>query len=325
MRPVTRCCLVMSAFALFGASGVTALAADAWPARPIRLIVPFPPGGSNDIVARMVAMQLTERLGKSVVVDNRGGAGGRIGYETAATSHPDGHTLLIISAAYAFMPAMHKLPFDPVKSFVPVSLLGRGPNSLAVFPGLGANSVKELVAMAKARPGQLNYASAGVGTFQHLGSELFRLMAGIDVVNVPFKGGGPATLSVVAGQAQITIGTLIQSLPHVRTGRLKLLGVGGSQRMAILPDVPTIAEAGVPGYEAYNWWGIVAPAGTPAAVTQRLRSEITAVVASQEIQKWFVTEGAEAVNRTPEEFQKWIVAEIAKWGKVVKQAGIKAE
>jgi len=150
-------------------------------------------------------------------------------------------------------------------------------------------------------------------------------MAGIDVVNVPFKGGGPATLSVVAGQAQITIGTLIQSLPHVRTGRLKLLGIGGSQRMAILPDVPTIAEAGVPGYEAYNWWGIVAPAGTPAAVTQRLRSEITAVVASQEIQKWFVTEGAEAVNRTPEEFQKWIVAEIAKWGKVVKQAGIKAE
>jgi len=321
MKQLPRSVLIL----LLSIAPVLPAVAQDYPTRPVRMIVPFPPGGSNDIVARMVAMQLTERLGKSVVVDNRGGAGGRIGYETAATSHPDGHTLLIISAAYAFMPAMHKLPFDPVKSFVPVALLGRGANSLAVFPGLGVNSVKELVAMAKAKPGQLNYASAGVGTFQHLGSELFRIMAGIDVVNVPFKGGGPATLSVVAGQAQIAIGTLIQSLPHVRTGRLRLLGVGGSQRLAILPDVPTIAEAGVPGYEAYNWWGIVAPAGTPAAITQRLRREITAVVASQEVQKWFTAEGAEAVNRTPEEFNQWIVAEIAKWGKVVKQAGIKAE
>ena len=312
-------------FLLMSIAPALPVVAQDYPTRPVRMIVPFPPGGSNDIVARMVAMQLTERLGKSVVVDNRGGAGGRIGYETAATSHPDGHTLLIISAAYAFMPAMHKLPFDPVKSFAPVAMLGRGANALVVFPGLGVNSVKELVAMAKAKPGQLNYASAGVGTFQHLGSELFRIMAGIDVVNVPFKGGGPATLAVVAGQAQISIGTLIQSLPHIRTGRLKLLGIGGSQRMAILPDVPTIAEAGVPGYEAYNWWGIVAPAGTPAAVTRRLRNEITAVVATQEVQKWFVTEGAEAVNRTPEEFNQWIVAEIAKWGKVVKQAGIRAE
>lgn len=299
--------------------------AQAYPARPIRLIVPFPPGGSNDIVARMVGTQLTERLGKSVVVDNRGGAGGRIGYETAATSQPDGYTLLVISAAYAFTPALHKLNFDPVKSFVPVAMMGRGPNALAVYPGLGANSVKELVAMAKARPGQLNYASAGFGTFQHLGSELFRIMAGISIVNVPFKGGGPATLAVVAGQAQISIGSLIQSLPHVRTGRLKLLGVGGEKRVAILPDVPTISEAGVPGYQAYNWWGVVAPAGTPAAITRRLHGEITGIVASQEVQKWFATEGAEAVNRTPEEFRKLIAAEIVKWGKVVKEAGIKAE
>jgi tripartite-type tricarboxylate transporter receptor subunit TctC len=310
---------------MLGAGVAAAAPPQSYPQRPIRLIVPFPPGGSNDIVARVVGAQLTERLGKSVVVDNRGGAGGRIGYETAATAQPDGYTLLVISAAYTFTPALHKLNFDPVKSFVPVAILGRGANSLAVYPGLGVNSVKELVAMAKAKPGQLHYASAGIGTFQHLGSELFRLMAGIDIVNVPFKGGGPATVAVVAGQAQISIGTLIQSLPHVRTGRLKLLGTGGATRVAILPDVPTIAEAGVPGYEAYNWWGIVAPAGTPAAVTKRLHGELAGIVASREVQKWFNSEGAEAVSKSPEEFRTWILAEMAKWGKVVREAGIKAE
>ena len=317
--------LAISALTLLGTMSMPAPAADAWPARPIRLIVPFPPGGSNDIVARLIGAHLTERLGRSVVVDNRGGAGGRIGYETAAASHPDGHTLLIISAAYAFTPALHKLNFDPFKSFVPVAMIGTGANALAIFPGLGVNSVKELVAMAKAKPGQLHYASAGFGTFQHLGSELFRIMAGIDIVNVPFKGGGPATLAVVAGQAQISIGSLIQTLPHVRPGRLKLLGTGGLKRVAIVPDVPTISEAGVPGYEAFNWWGIVAPAGTPAAVTARLHAEITAIVGSPEVQKWFATEGAEAVNKTPEEFSKLIASEIVKWGKVVKTAGIKAE
>lgn len=315
----------MLALLLLGTAVAPVVQSQAYPTRPIRMIVPFPPGGSNDIVARLIGAHLTERLGKTVVVDNRGGAGGRIGYETAATAHPDGHTLLVISAAYAFTPALHKLNFDPVNSFVPVAMLGRGANSLAIFPGVGANSVKELVALAKAKPRQLHYASAGVGTFQHLGSELFRIMAGIDLVNVPFKGGGPATLAVVAGQAQICIGTLIQTLPHVRTGRLKLLGTGGAKRVAIMPDVPTISEAGVPGYEAYNWWGIVAPAGTPVAVTQRLHGEISQIIVSQEVQKWFTTEGAEAVNMAPEEFRKWILAEMNKWGKVVKQAGIKAE
>jgi tripartite-type tricarboxylate transporter receptor subunit TctC len=315
----------IAALIVLAAPSFTAIAAETYPTRPIRMIVPFPPGGSNDIVGRLIGAHLTERLGKSVVVDNRGGAGGRIGYETAATALPDGHTLLVVSVAYAFTPAVHKLTFDPVKSFVPVALIGTGANALAVFPGLGANSVKELVAMAKAKPGQLNYASAGFGSFQHLGSELFRVMAGINIVNVPFKGGGPATLAVVAGQAQISIGSLIQTLPHVRPGRLKLLGTGGLKRVSIVPDVPTISEAGVPGYEAFNWWGVVAPAGTPAAVTKRLYSEITAIVASPDVQKWFATEGAEAVNKTPEEFRQLIASEIVKWGKVVKEAGIKAE
>jgi tripartite-type tricarboxylate transporter receptor subunit TctC len=320
-----RLLVLIATLVVLCAQSAAGLAAETWPARPVRLIVPFPPGGSNDIVARLVGNHLTERLGKTVVVDNRGGAGGRIGYETAATSRPDGYTLLVISVAYAFTPALYQLNFDAANAFAPVGMLGTGANALAVYPGLGANSVKELVAMAKAKPGQLNYASAGMGTFQHLGSELFRIMAGVNIVNVTFKGGGPATLSVVAGESQVSIGSLIQTLPHVRPGRLKLLGTGGAKRVAIVPDVPTIAEAGVPGYEASNWWGIVAPAGTPAAITQRLHREISAIVASPEVQKWFASEGAEAATRTPAEFQKLIAAEIVKWGKVVRAAGIKAE
>jgi tripartite-type tricarboxylate transporter receptor subunit TctC len=313
--------LVAAILMIHGAS----YAAEKYPQRPIRVIVPFPPGGSNDIVSRMVGAQLAERLGRSVVIDNRGGAGGRIGYEIAATSAPDGYTLLVISAAFAFTPALHKLPFDPAKAYIPVTMLGRGANSLAIFPGLPVHSTKELVALAKAKPGQLNYGSAGMGSFVHLGSELFRIMAGINLVHVPFKGGGPATLAAVAGQTELIIGTLIQALPHVRTGRLRLLGVGGSKRLAILPDVPTIAESGVPGYEAYNWWGFVVPAGTSGAVTKLLHSELTAVIASPEVQKWFSSEGAESVSKTSEEFRQWILAETVKWGKVVRQAGIKAE
>jgi tripartite-type tricarboxylate transporter receptor subunit TctC len=309
-----RLLVLIATLVVLCAQSAAGLATETWPARPVRLIVPFPPGGSNDIVARLVGNHLTERLGKTVVVDNRGGAGGRIGYETAATSRPDGYTLLVISVAYAFTPALYQLNFDAANAFAPVGMLGTG-----------ANALKELVAMAKAKPGQLNYASAGMGTFQHLGSELFRIMAGVNIVNVTFKGGGPATLSVVAGESQVSIGSLIQTLPHVRPGRLKLLGTGGAKRVAIVPDVPTIAEAGVPGYEASNWWGIVAPAGTPAAITQRLHREISAIVASPEVQKWFASEGAEAATRTPAEFQKLIAAEIVKWGKVVRAAGIKAE
>ena len=316
--------IVFAALAMMGATGMVG-AAEAYPARPVRVIVPFPPGGSNDIVARLVSTHLTERLGRPFVVDNRSGAGGRIGYETSASANPDGHTLLIISAAYAFMPALYKLNFDATRAFVPVAMLGTGANALAVFPGVPARSVKELVALAKAKPGQLNYASAGIGTFQHLGSELFKIQAGVNIVHVAYKGGGPATLSVVAGENQVSIGSLIQTLPHVRPGRLRLLGTGGAKRVSITPDVPTIAEAGVPGYEASNWWGIVAPRGTPAAVTQRLEREIMAIIASAEVQKWFASEGAEAAGKTPAEFQKFMEAEIVKWGKVVRTAGIKAE
>jgi tripartite-type tricarboxylate transporter receptor subunit TctC len=312
-------------FVLVCALAPAAGAADVYPARPVRLIVPFPPGGSNDIVGRMIATQLTERLGKQVIVDNRGGAGGVLGTEVAAKAPPDGYTLLMVSSAHAISTSLYKVPYDPAKAFVPVAMLASGPNALCVYPGLPVKSVKELVALARQKPGQLNYAAAGVGSFQHLGSELFKLMAGVDVVGVQFKGGGPAMIDVVGGHTQVLIGSLIQALPHIRSGKLRVLGIGGAKRSAILPDVPTIAEAGVPGYEATNWWGIVAPAGTPPAVLERLHRELSAILASAETQKRFLDEGAEAVPMTPAEFGAFIAAETAKWARVVKEAGIKAE
>jgi len=324
-RPDRRSTLRVLGALLLCAGIVSSIGAQPYPAKPIRLIVPFPPGGSNDIVGRMIGAQLTERLGKPVVIDNRGGAGGIIGSEIAAKSQPDGHSLLLISVAYAYNPFLYKLGYDPAKAFVPVAMIGTGPNVLAVHPGVAANSVKELITLARTKPGQLHYATAGVGTFQHLSSELFRIMAGVNIVHVPFKGGGPATISVVAGQTQISIGSLIQTLSHIRSGRLRALGVGGMKRNSALADVPTIAEAGVPGYEANNWWGVMAPAGTPAAIVRRLSTEISAIVSSAETQKWFASEGAEAVNKTPEEFGKLIAVETTKWGRVVKEAGIRGE
>ncbi|MBI3069554.1 MAG: tripartite tricarboxylate transporter substrate binding protein [Betaproteobacteria bacterium] len=302
-----------------------AAAADSYPTKPVRLIIPFPPGGSNDIVGRMMGAELTERLGKQVIVDNRGGAGGSLGAEITANSDPDGYTIVIISVAYAFNPSLYKLRFNPEKAFTPVSILGTGPNALVVFPKLPVNSVKELLAMAKARPGALNYASAGVGSFQHLGSELFRIMAGINIVHVPFKGGGPAMADVIAGNTQVSLGSLIQMIPHVNSGRLKILGIGSLKRSPAMPNVPTIAESGVPGYDASNWWGILAPAGTPPAVVKRLNTELNAILAKPDIQKKFESQGAETLRMTPAEFGKHIRAETAKWSKVVKQAGIKAE
>ena len=320
-------------FAILGlllALAVTALQAtharaQAYPAKPVRLVIPFPPGGSNDVVGRMIAIQLSERLGKGVVADNQGGAGGIIGTDAAARSAPDGHTLLLISVAYAYSASMYKLPYDPATAFTPVAMLGTGPVVLAVTTKLPVNTLKELIALAKEKPGQLNYASAGVGSFQHLASSLFKAQSGLDIVHIPFKGGGPAMMDVIAGNTQIAIGSLIQTLPHIRSGRLKPLGVGSPKRVPALPDVPTISEAGVPGYEATNWWGMVAPAGTPRPVVERLNKEIAAILATAETKKRFETEGGEAVQMSPDEFGRFIVSETAKWAKVVKETGIKPE
>jgi tripartite-type tricarboxylate transporter receptor subunit TctC len=311
-------CLLALAFA-------TATSAQTYPTKPLRLVIPFPPGGSNDVVGRMIAFQLSDRLGKSVVVDNQGGAGGIIGTEAVARANPDGYTLLLISVAHAFGSSMYKLPYDPIGAFAPVAILGTGPVALCVNAKLPVNTLGDLIALAKAKPGVLNYATAGVGSFQHLSSALFKLQSGLDIVHIPFKGGGPAMADVVAGNTQIVIGSLIQMLPQINSGRLKILGVGSEKRVPALPNVPTISEAGVPGYEATNWWGIVAPAGTPRPVIDRLHKELSIILATSETKKRFETEGGEAVQMSSDDFGKFIVAETAKWAKVVKDADIKPE
>ncbi len=270
--------------------------AQTYPSKPVRLIVPFPPGGSNDIVGRMIAAQLGERLGQQVVVENRGGAGGVLGTDIAAKAPPDGYTLLLISVAYCFNPSLYKnLPYDQEKAFAPVSMLATGPVALTVHPGVPANSVRELVALAKAKPGSLNYASAGVGSLQHLAGALFMSQAGIDVVHVPYKGGGPAMADVMAGQAQIVLPSMIQVLPHVKSGRLRVLGISGAKRSAAQP------------------------------VIGRLQKELTAVLDSKETANRFETEGAEAVRMSPAQFGRFIASETLKWAKASKEAGIRAE
>lgn len=315
--------LIMAALAL----PLAAQAADAYPTKPVRVIVPFPPGGSNDIVARVVANDLSPLLGQQVVIDNRGGAGGIIGSEIAAKSQPDGHTLLIASVAYAYNPAIFKslLKFDPEKSFVTISLFATGPSALTVNPKLPVKTTQDLLDLARAKPGALTYASAGIGSFQHLSTELLRLRAKINMLHVPFKGGGPAMADVIAGNTQVTMGSLIQLVPHIQSGRLRILAVGGAKRNISMPDVPTVAESGVPGYEGNNWWGLLAPAGTPAAVVRRLEAEISKVLAEPEMKKKFDAQGAEIANLNSVAFAKFLKSETAKWSKVVRDAGIKAQ
>jgi tripartite-type tricarboxylate transporter receptor subunit TctC len=316
---------LMTAAALCLALAAGAAAAD-YPDRPIRLIIPFPPGGSNDVVGRLIAKTLSEKIGQQVFVDNRGGAGGLIGTEALAKSTPDGYTLGIVSIAHAVNPALHDpLPYDPLKSFEPISILATGPNVLVVNPDLPVHSVKELIALAKQKPGELNYASAGIGSFQHLGGELFKLEANVNIVHVPYKGGGPAMQDVVAGHVKIMFSSLIQTTPLIKAGRLRPLGVGGTKRSAVLPDVPTIAESGLPGYAANNWWGIFAPAGTPKPIVDKLYKDIQLALQSPEMLKEFEIEGAAPVTMTSAEFADFVKTEIGKWAKVVKAGNIKAQ
>ena len=303
----------------------TAAAAQDYPTRPVRIIVPFPPGGFNDIAARLIATQLSERLGKQFIVDNRSGAGGVVAGELVANAPKDGHTLLIVSLAIAVNPWLRKLPYDTVKDFAPIAILATAPAVVSVNHELPVKSVKELVALAKEKPGQLQYASSGVGTFMHLAGELFKLTAGIDVLHVPFRGAGPALIDVIGGHTKMAFATVPSTMAHVRSGKLRALGVGGTTRNPTIPDVPTVAESGLPGYQAANWIGIVAPAGTPTAIVAKLHSEISAVQDSPEAQKQFAAEGAEVVRMSSAEFGAFMANELDKWGRVVKEAGIKAE
>src|SRR5213078_782992 len=309
---------------LFALAAATAHA-QAYPAKPVRLIIPFPPGGSNDLVGRAIGAQLGERLGQSLLIDNRGGGGGTIGINAAAKSPADGYTLLLVSVGYPVSIALHWMPEESLQWFVPVAPIGTGPSLVVVPNSLPVNSMQELIALAKSKPGALNAGSAGPGSFQHLATELFRLQAGIDIVIVQYKGGGPALTDTIAGQVHMNIGSAVQNIPHVRSGKLRALGVGGKTRLAALPEVPTFAEGGLGGAEATNWWGVVAPAGTPAAALERLQKEIAAVVESPEMQKRFQLEGAEALRMSPRDFGALVASETTKWTKVVKQAGIKAE
>jgi tripartite-type tricarboxylate transporter receptor subunit TctC len=314
---------LLQAAAILVALAAPAAAQSDYPTRPVRLIIPFPPGGSNDVVGRMIATQLSEKLGKQVVVDNRGGAGGVVGTEAVAKAPNDGYTLGVVSIAHSVNPWLYKLNYDPVKSFEPVGLMATGTNVLVVHPSLPARSVKELIALAKKQ--ELQYASAGIGSFQHLGTELFKLEAGINLVHVPFKGGGPSMNDVLGGHTKIMMSSLVQTTPHIKSGRLLALATGGKQRSPVLPDVPTVAEAGVPTYEALNWWGIVAPAGTPAPIIAKLHAALSQVQDMPEVQKQFDLQGAAVAKLSSADFGKFVVNELNKWQKVVKQAGIKAE
>ena len=307
---------VISALPLAGAA--------TYPEKVVRVIVPWPPG-PTDTVARLVATELAPRLKQTVIVDNRVGAGGIIGMQTAAQSPPDGYTLMVTSTAYGFLIANPKPNVDLISSFAPIALLGLNESALCVHPSLPVKSVKELIALARSKPGTLHYASSGVGGFPHMNTELFKLMAKVDLVHVPFKGGGPAVTDVVGGHTQMILTSLIGLLPHIKSGRLKVLGVGSLKRSASLPDVPTISESGVPGYETSIWYGLFAPAGTPPAIIQKVHTESMAAMEAPELKKSYEALAILVRNMTPAEFGKLMVSEQNKWQKVVNDAGIKPE
>jgi len=297
-----------------------------YPTRTIRIIVPQSAGGSTDLVARPLAQQLTEAFKQAVVVENRPGAGSVIGTDLVAKAAPDGYTLLAVAASFSMSPSLYaKLPFDPVRDFAPITLLSAFPNILVVHPSLPVKSVQELVAYARARPGQLNFGSSGMATGTHLSMELFKNMTGIEMVHVPYKGGAPSVNALLAGDVQVTLATISTALPHVKAGKLRALAVTTAQRSVAAPEVPTLAESGVPGYDYSSWIGLLAPAKTPAAIIARLRTETARIVRTPEMRAILALEGAEPVGNSPEEFTALIGTEVGRWRKVVAAAGIKPD
>jgi tripartite-type tricarboxylate transporter receptor subunit TctC len=306
------------------AAGACACAAD-YPARPIRLIVPYAAGGSTDTVARVIAQRLSQTWPQQVVVDNRTGAGTIIGTEIAARATPDGHTLLMATPPFAVNPALYaKVPYSLERDFVPVGNVAGSSNVLAVHPSVAATTTRELIALAKANPGKLNYGSSGVGGAGHLAMALFAAMAGIDVTHVPYKGGAPAVVDLVAGRLSLMMANLTTAQPHIRAGRLRGLGVGTRARSPLFPELPTIAESGVAGYEANNWNGVVAPAGTPKAVIAKLNHALAAIVRDPATAERLTSAGLEPIGDSPEEFGRYLRAEAVKWQKLVKSLGLSA-
>jgi tripartite-type tricarboxylate transporter receptor subunit TctC len=306
-----------------------AIGATGWsqgyPAKPVRIIVPFAPAGSTDITARIVAQKLTDGWRQQVIVDNRAGAGGNIGAEAVAKSAPDGYTLLL--ATTGVMAINHRLyrnlSYDALRDFAPVTQIGALPLILIIHPSLPAKSVKDLIALAKAQPGQLSYASSGVGSATHMTSELFRMMAGVDIVHIPYKGSGQAMVDLISGQVGIAFDQITSSLPHVESGKLRALAVTSAKRFLSVPQLPTVAEAGIRGYESVSWNGIAAPSGTPREIINRVHEQVARALQAPDIKERFFKDGIEGVGSTPEQFAAHIRSERAKWEKVVDSAGIK--
>jgi tripartite-type tricarboxylate transporter receptor subunit TctC len=312
---------------LFVGAGMQPVIAADYPTRPIRMIVPFPPGGGNDLLARSISQPLAQAIGQSVVVDNRGGAGGQIGAELAAAAAPDGYTIFLGSIGnLTFLPVLQaKLPYDPVRDFAPVTLLATSPFILVLNPAVPAKSVKELIALAKAQPGKLNYGSAGPGSSLHMTGELFKLESGTDITHVPYKGTGPALIDLLSGQVQMLFSTMPSVVPHVKSGKLRALGVSSTKRAGVLPDVPTITEAGVPGFEVLNWQGIVVPKKTPDEIVRKLNRALLEALKSPETIKALANQGLDAAGGTPEQFGALMKSEIEKYGKVAKAANLRLE
>jgi len=300
--------------------------ASGYPARPIRFIVPFPPGAATDALARLVALRLADRWGQPVVVDNRAGAGGTIGTDAAAKAAPDGYTILMAPTSHAINATLFaRLPYDPVRDFAPVTLLASLPNALFAPPSLPARNAAELIALARSKPGQLNYGSGGNGSAAHLAMELFRTKAGIDVVHVPYKGGGQALTDLMSGQLALMFISVYTALPQVKAGRLKSLGIANAKRSPTVPDWPTIAETGLPGFDMMAWYGIMAPAGTPPAILERLNREIVAIANLPDVREKTIAQGAEMIASGTKEFGEFLRAEVAKWAPVVRASGARID
>jgi len=299
---------------------------ETYPARPVRLIVAFPPGGSVDVVARLVAPHLSQSLAQPVVVDNRSGASGNIGTELAARAKPDGYTLLIHTIPFVANVHLYSpLPYDPLADFAPVCLLSSSPSVLVVHPSVPARSVGELLQLAKSKPGALNYSAAGAGTNPHIAGELFNMLGNVDIVAVQYKGGGPALIAALGGEIGITFPNISEAVPHVSSGRLRALGVTGARRSAALPEVPTIAESGVPGYEFVTWHGVLAPRGTPREIVALLNEKLRAILRSPELSARFAQMGLDVIASTPEEFSAHLKKEIEKWGRLIRERHMRVE
>ena len=310
------------AFAFAAALAAAGAAAQGYPNKPVKIIVPYPPGGPTDIVARVVAQKLSDQTGQQFVVDNRAGAGGNIGAEVVARSAPDGYTLLVATTAHAINRTLFKqMSYDLMKDFVPVSQLTAGPLVIVANPSLPAKNVRELIALAKSRPGELAFASSGPGQSTHLAAELFDTMAGIKMTHVPYKGSAPALTDVMGGQVALFFDTMLSAMPHVRSGKLKALAVTSAARSPAAPDIPTVAESGLPGYEAIAWNGLLAPAGTPREVVAKLNAEVKKALELPEIRDRFSAQGFAAAWSAPEKYADFLNAEVDKWGKVVKVSG----